>query len=110
MLFDEPVNCGDADPVAVARAEQRPVIRQNDLSALDQVAVDGFAAACAHIDNALFIAFADHTQPVVIHIRQVESDQLRAPDAAVQKDHENRKITRLIGTFDGFQQRRGFFE
>ena len=34
----------------------------------------------------------------------------QAPDAAVQKDHENCKIPRLIGTFDGFQQRRGFFE
>ena len=45
VLFDQPVDRRDADAVAVARAEERPVVRQHDLTALDQVPVDGFAAA-----------------------------------------------------------------
>ena len=40
VLFDQPVDRRDADAVAVARAKERPVVRQHNLIALDQEVYD----------------------------------------------------------------------
>ena len=45
VLFDQPMDRRDADAVAVARAKERPVVRQHDLTALDQVPINRFTAA-----------------------------------------------------------------
>ena len=42
------------------------------------------------------IAFTDHTNSVLIYIAQIQTYQLTATDATVEKQHQDRIITFLI--------------
>ena len=97
VLFDQPMDGGHADAVFVAGAKQRPIVRKHDFVAFDEVFVNGLTAGGAHIDDPLLVALADNANAVVIHVRQIQSDQLRTTDAAVEKEHQNGKVTLLIG-------------
>ena len=110
MLLDQTVNGGHADAIFIARAEERTVVGQHDFVAFGEIIVDRFPAGGAHVDDALLVALADDADTVLVHIRQIQPDQLRAPDAAVEKEHQNRKIARLIRTGDSLQKRGGFLQ
>jgi len=110
VLLDQPVDRGDADAVFVPGAEQCLVVREDDVVPFFQIPVDRPAAGRAHVDDPFLVALADDTDTVFIDVCQIQPDQLRAPDPAVEKQHQDRKIPVFVRAVDSFQQRGRFFQ
>lgn len=110
VLLDQPVDRGDADAVFIPGAEQCLVVREDDVVPFFQIAVDRPAAGRAHVDDPFLVALADNADAVFIDVCQIQPDQLRAPDPAVEKQHQDRKIPVFVRAVDSFQQRGRFFQ
>ena len=103
------MNCRDADSVIIPGAKQRPIVRKYLLIAFRKVGVDRFPTGRAKIDEPFLIALANDADSVLIDVRQVQIDKLAAPDAAVEKQHQDRIIPFFVLPRDRFQQRGGLF-
>ena len=110
VLLDQPMDRGDADAVFVPGAEQCLVVREDDVVPLFQIPVDGPAAGRTHVDDPFLVALADNADAVFVDVGQIQPDQLRAPDPAVEKQHQDGKIPVFIRAIDRPQQRGRFFQ
>ena len=110
MFFNQSMDSGNADAVFIPRTKECLVVRQHDLVPFLQIPVDGFPAGSSHVDDPFLVALADDADAVVIDICEIQSDQLRAADAAVQKQHQDRKIPVFVRPIDRFQKCGRFFQ
>ena len=69
-----------------------------------QVATQGIFARLVQIHHTDFVALAQHPQRVILHIGDVQADQLGNTQAAVQKQRQDAVITLPIRPIHRIQQ------
>ena len=60
-FFDQSVYCRNADPVAVPRANQRPIVCKNLLFPSHQIIVQRISTGGSEVNESFLIAFANYT-------------------------------------------------
>ena len=94
----------------VTGAEQRPIVIQNDFVAFGKVGIQRLTRRFAEIDEALLVSFACYANPIVVYVISIQTDQLRAADAAVQKQHQDRIVACPVRPVDRSEQTAAFLE
>ena len=84
--------------------------RRRDFAAHSQIAVERLAAGVVEVDNTLFAALAKDAQAVAVVILQVQADQLRDTQTAVEKNTQNAIIALLVFPIHNGQQPLAFFQ
>ena len=75
-----------------------------------QIGLQRGLAAVVQVQDALFVAFAQHPDGVALDVGHVQVHQLGDPQAAVQEEHQDAVIPLLVFALDRVQQRQGFLQ
>ena len=104
MLLHQRVDHGTADAFVLSGQEQRVVILAGDGPPYRQIPRKRILARLVQVHHAHLVAFAQHPQRVVLHIGDVQADQLGNTQTAVQKQRQNAVITLPVRPVHRVQQ------
>jgi len=95
-LFHHGVDRGAADALVLGREEEGIFIPAGDGPPHRQVLGNGVLAGVIQIDDADFVAFAQHPQGVVLNVVEIQAHQLADPQAAVEEQRQDAVIPLLV--------------
>ena len=104
VLFHQGVDVGAADALVPGGEEEGVLIPAADGPAHRQIPLQGGLAGVVEVDNAYLVALAQHPQRVPLDVRQVQADQLRDPQAAVEKNSQDAVVPLLVGAVHAGKQ------
>ena len=84
--------------------------RRRNFTAYSQIAVERFAAGIIEVNDTLFVALAKDTQTVSVVVLEVQTNQLRDAQTAVEKNTQDAIITFLVFPIHGRQQPLALFQ
>ena len=98
---------GAADALVPFRKEQRVPVFSADGTPHLQIAVQGILAGVVQIHHADFVSLPQYPQGVVLDITNVQPDQLRDTQAAVEKQRDNAEIPLFMLAVHSVQEGKG---
>ena len=110
MLFHQRVDRGAADALVLRREKQGVFIPPGDGPAHGHIAGQRVLAGLVQVHHADLIALAQDAQGVVVDVGDVQADQLRDTQAAVEKQRQNAVIPLAMGAVHGVQQGKGLVQ
>ena len=101
---------GTADPLVPGGQEQRVLIPSADGTAHGEIAFQRRFAGIVQIDNTHLVTLAQDPQGISLDVRQVQADELRNSQAAVEKKGQNTIIPFPIRAVHAVQQLHAFIQ
>ena len=92
---------GNKQSILIFSANNRPHL---------QICVQRILAGFIQVDNAYFVAFAQHSESIILNIGSIQTDELGDPQTAVQKKGEDAKITLPIQSVHVLQKLYAFIQ
>ena len=110
VLFHQRVYHGTADALILTGQKQRVFVLAADGSAYHQIARQRILAGLVQIDHPHLIALAQHPQGIVVDVGDIQTDQLRDTQAAVEKQRQDAVIPLPVGAVHRVQQGEGLVQ
>ena len=110
MFFHQRMDHGTTDAPVLPGEKQCVFIPPGNGPAYRHIPRKRILAGLIEIDHTDLIAFAQHTQGIIVNIRDVQADQLRYPQTAVQKQRQNAVVTLTVGAIYALQQGKGLIQ
>ena len=104
VLFHQGVDHGAADPLVAGRQEQGIPVRPGNGPPHRQIVPQRVQARLVQVHHAHLVALAQDPQGILVNVRQVQPDELRNPQPAVEKQRQDAQIPLPVGPVHGFQQ------
>ena len=109
-LFDHGMDCGAADSLILRREKQRIFIPSADGTPHSQILLQRTLARFIQVDDPHLVALAKNTQRIALDILQIQPDQFRDPQSAVEKQRQDTIVSLLIFPVHRTQQLNAFFQ
>ena len=71
MFLYQTMDRSSTDAISVTGSKKSLIISKHFFVAFDEIGINCFPAGGSKIDKSLLISLTDHTDPILIHIRQI---------------------------------------
>ena len=110
VFFYQVVYGGPADSLMITGNKQSILIFSANNRPHLQICVQRILAGFIQVDNAYFVAFAQHSESIILNIGSIQTDELGDPQPAVQEKGEDAKITLPIWSVHVLQKLYAFIQ